>query len=775
MTCLKIMNFWRFPLFLITNILIKIGQIPLFVFFTIIFLIKQLAKIKISVPTLPKFHFPSLKIPKLSFPKLKLSPVKKKRLPKKEEIKTESKFWHFLPRVVKLQTVLILFLIFIAIYSYILLKLAVQLPSPELLSVTPRPLTTQIFDRNGKLLFQFYEGQNRQPIDINTLPKYIPQSTIAIEDKHFYQHLGFDLEGILRAIKVNLTSEGLSMDGYQGGSTITQQLIKNTLLTPDKTFKRKIKEVILAFWAERLYSKDQILQMYLNEAPYGGPAWGIEAASQTYFGKQARDLNLAEATFLAGLPAAPTEYSPFGIYPEKGKERQAEVLRRMVEDGYITRQQNEEALKTDLQFKSQNLDIKAPHFVMYIRSLLAAKYGEKVVSQGGLKIITTLDLNLQDIAQEAVSNDIEKLRGFGVGNGAAMITNAKNGQILAMVGSKDYFEKGSGNFNVALAVRQPGSSIKPVTYVTGFEQGYTPGMTLLDSPTTFNQPGSKPYSPVNYDSRFHGPVSLRTALGSSYNVPAVKMLALVGLPAMIQTAKNLGITTFESSENYGLSLTLGGGGVRLIDMMTVYGTFAGEGIKHPSQAILMITDSYGNTLEDHRSDDGKQVIPSEAAYLISNILSDPTARAPAFGIGSLLEIPGHSVAAKTGTSDDKRDNWCFGYTPEYVVGVWVGNNDNSPMDPRLTSGITGATPIWHDIMTQVLEDKENQAFTKPAGIIETVIDGRRDLAISGIVPKSVIRFNRTKTKNEATGEEKETTAFSDQFSTFNPDKNKTTQ
>lgn len=728
------------PLFIVILVLVKIGQIPLFLLKIPTFFINKLLK----------FRLPTINPPKISLPKLKKH--------------------HRTTIIIKIPTLLMFLLIFTALYSYFILKLAVQLPSPELLSVTPRPLTTQILDRNGKLLFQFYEGQNRQPVDMHTLPKYLINATIAVEDKHFYSHWGFDIEGIVRAAKVDFGG-----DRVEGGSTITQQLIKNTLLTPDKTFKRKIKEIILAFWAEKLYSKDEILQMYLNEAPYGGPSWGIEAAAQTYFNKSAKDLGLSEAAFLAGLPAAPTEYSPFGIHPEKGKERQAEVLRRMVEEGYINQEQSNLAFAENLQFKSQNVDIKAPHFVMYVRSLLAAKYGERVVSQGGLKVITTLDLNTQEIVSDAVSKNMAQLTYLNVGNGAAMVTDAKNGQILAMVGSKDYFEAGSGNYNVALAIRQPGSSIKPVTYATGFIQGYSPGTVLLDSPTTFPQIGGKPYSPVNYDNRFHGPTTIRTALGSSYNVPAVKMLALVGLPQMIQLSKDMGITTFGSPENYGLSLTLGGGGVRLLDMMTVYGTFAASGTKHTAQSILTIYDSYGNILEDHHQDDGKQVLSENVAYLISNILSDPKARMPAFGAGSLLEIPGHTVAVKTGTSDDKKDNWTFGYTPEYVVGTWVGNNDNSPMNPALTSGITGAAPIWHDIMTQLLTDKPDIAFTRPPGIIDTIVDGRHDLAIVGIAPKSVIALRKTKAKDGTTGSDKETTTYSDQFSTFNPDLNKVIQ
>ena len=687
-----------------------------------------------------------------------------------KKYKVEDKINRFFKKY-RPKNIILSFLTICIAFAGIIILWAATLTLPDFKTFTEQRLqsSTKIYDNTGKiLLYNVNQDIKRTVIPYEEMGTNIKNATIAIEDSEFYNHKGIRITSILRAtVWAKLTGKKVS-----GGSTITQQLIKNTLLTPDKTFKRKIKEVILAFWAERLYTKDEILQMYLNEAPYGGPAWGVEAAAQTYFGKSAKDLSLSEAAFLAGLPAAPTEYSPFGIHPEKGKERQVEVLRRMVEEKYITQNQAESASTEKLEFKSQAVDIKAPHFVMYVRSLLAGKYGERVVSQGGLKVITTLDLDLQNMADEAVNKNIAQLNYLKVGNGAAMITDSKNGQILAMVGSKDYFEAGSGNYNVALAIRQPGSSIKPVTYATGFMQGYSPATILLDGPTTFPQVGGKPYSPVNYDNRFHGPTTIRTALGSSYNVPAVKMLALVGLPQMMQVAKDMGITTFGTPENYGLSLTLGGGGVRLIDMMTVYGTFATNGTRHTSEAVLIVYDSNGNVLEDHRQNEGKQVLSENVAYLISNILSDSVARMPAFGPHSLLEIPGHTVAVKTGTSDDKKDNWTFGYTPEYVVGTWVGNNDNSPMDPMLSSGITGAAPIWHDIMTQLLTDKPDLAFSRPPGIVETVVDGRRDLTIAGVLPKSVIALKKSTKKDEATGADKETTIYSDQFSTFNPDQNK---
>lgn len=383
------------------------------------------------------------------------------------------------------------------------------------------------------------------------------------------------------------------------------------------------------------------------------------------------------------------------------------------------------------------------------------KYGPRVVSQGGLKITTTLDLDLQEKAEEIVRAEVSKLSSLNVQNGAAMITDSKTGQILSMIGSKNYFEPQFGNYNVALSLRQPGSSIKPVTYATGFKQGYSPGNTILDSPVSFRDPWSGVYSPQNYDLKFHGPVSIRTALASSYNIPAVKMLATVGMERMMQTAKDLGITTFDDTNRFGLSLTLGGGEVKMIEMMGVYGGFASSGVVHKPTPILKITDSNGNLIDEYR-DFGQRALQSEVAYLVTNILTDNSARTPAFGPTSELNIPGYEVAVKTGTSDNKKDNWTFGYTPDFVVGVWVGNPDGSPMNQALTSGVTGAAPIWNKIMKTVLPTKKASRFQRPIGIAEGIIDGRRDLIAAGILPKFLVRITKSN----------QNTVFLDAFSSY---------
>ena len=659
---------------------------------------------------------------------------------------------------------LVLFVLFF-FYSFMLVTAARNLPSPERLSESNGPLTTEIYDRNGKLLYRLYEGKNRSLITLKEIPTDLVHATIAIEDKHFYSHPGIDVAGIARA-SLDYMREG-EIQG--GGSTITQQLIKNTLLTPEQTIKRKLKEIILAFWAERIFTKDEILQMYFNEVAYGGPAWGISAASQTYFSKDPKDLTLAESAYLAGLPASPTSYSPYGVYPELGKMRQQQVLRRMVEDGFITEEQASAALQQELKINPPIAQINAPHFVMYVRQVLSQKYGERMVSQGGLKVYTTLDLDIQKMAEETVAAEVAKLGSLNVTNGAAMVTDAQTGHIIAMVGSKDYFDPNGGNFNVTVALRQPGSSIKPITYATAFKQGFTPGNLLLDAPITFRNAWES-YTPVNYDGKFHGPVTIRTSLGSSYNIPAVKMLSIVGIPDMIQTSKDLGINSFDKPERYGLSLTLGGGEVKMIEMMSVYGTFSQSGIRFDSEPIMKVLDPQNVVLEDNSKPEGVRVLPAENAYMISDIMSDNKARTPAFGSNSLLNIPGHIVAVKTGTTDNKRDNWTFGYTPEFVVGVWVGNNNNVPMNPQLTSGVTGAAPIWNKIMTNVLKDRQNIAFSKPSTVIEGTVDGRKDLVVLGQKTKSILGL-----RNQPDPTGKQNITYTDPFSTITIDPNNTNQ
>ncbi len=565
-----------------------------------------------------------------------------------------------------------------------------QLPNPRSIQNGNYPVTTKIYDRNRVLLYEIYTGENRTPVKLSQLPSYVVDAHLAAEDRNFYQHMGFDPLAITRAAVANFQGKPV-----QGGSTITQQLVKFSLLTPERTILRKIKEVILAFWTEIVYSKQEILEMYLNNIPYGGSAYGIEAAAKTYFGKSAKNLSLAEASLLAGLPSAPSIYSPFGVHPELARERQFVVLKAMGK---------ENAAEEKLNFISPATQIKAPHFVMYVKDLLVAEYGIKTVEQGGLEIITTLDYELQKKVQAMVSAGVEKQRSLNVGNGAAVVTNPANGEILAMVGSKDYFNtKDDGNVNVTLAQRSPGSSIKVVTYAAVLEKGIaTPSAIIDDAPVNFIIPGQPVYSPKNYDNKWHGKVTLRTALGSSYNVPAVKLLSKLGVANLIDFGRKMGIKTWEDESRFGLSLTLGGGEVTMLDMAEVYGTLANNGARLDLNPIISIKNYKGQQLEADRST-GRQVISNKTAQIMTDILSDNTARAPAFGTNSPLVIPNKKVAVKTGTAETKRDNWTIGYTPDYVVAVWVGNNNNSPMSPHLESGSTGAAAIWHEIMVDVLK------------------------------------------------------------------------
>ncbi|MEK7129493.1 MAG: PBP1A family penicillin-binding protein, partial [Patescibacteria group bacterium] len=624
-------------------------------------------------------------------------------------------------------TITLLFLL-LPYNAYFFLK---ALPNPQLLTRRDLEVTTKIYDRSGSLLYEIYADQNRTPLPLSDIPNIVKQATIAIEDRDFYRHNGFSLRGILRAA-MEITLRGR----IQGGSTITQQLIKSALLTPEVKLSRKVKEIILAFWAERMYSKNQILEMYLNQVPYGGTAWGIETASQTYFGKSVADVTLAEAALLAGLPAAPTEYSPFGAHPEKATERKQEVLRRMVEDRYITREQAKEALAQELHFAAPRVAIRAPHFVMYVKELLERRYGPRLVERGGLRIKTSLDAGIQEKAEDMVRAQIEALRYLRVGNGAALVTNPKTGEILAMVGSKDYFAvSDDGNVNVTTSLRQPGSSIKVVNYAAALENGFTAATVLDDSPIVYRTPGSVPYAPVNYDGKFHGPTPLRYALANSYNIPAVRTLAKIGVATMIAKGRLMGITTWEEESRYGLSLTLGGGEVTMLDMAKVFGTLANAGKRVDLLPILEVTDYTGRVIEKNSPKQGASAVKPEVAWILGNILSDNAARAAAFGTNSSLVISGKTVSVKTGTSNDKRDNWTVGFTPSYVVTVWVGNNNNAPMDPYLTSGVTGASPIWHDIMTELLKDKADEVPPKPDNIVALpCYFGRLEFFVRGTEP-----------------------------------------
>lgn len=702
----------------------------IFLFWNVAYKIIKTIPQHLSLPKvrLTKQHF---KVSRIPIPKFSLPRIHKKNGPVSYTLYPTL----IIPFAMRVQyfllgsAVIILFL-FLPYVTYYWLTM---LPNPKLLSNRDVEVTTKILDRNGVLLYEIYTDKNRTPVQLSEIPEFVKQATIAIEDREFYTHPGFSLRGITRAAR-----EFLFFHHIQGGSTITQQLIKSALLTPEISLSRKIKEVFLAFWAERLYSKNQILEMYLNQVPYGGTAWGIETASQTYFGKSIRAVNLAEASYLAGLPAAPSEYSPYGSHPEKAFARQSDVLRRMAEDRYITRDEASLALATPIHITPSRSGISAPHFVMYVKELLERRFGPRLVERGGLRIKTSLDVTIQEKVQDIVSTNIDKLQSLLVGNGAALVTNPKTGEILAMVGSRDYFDTTKdGNVNVTTSLRPPGSSIKVVNYAAALEDGFTPATILDDSPIAYNTPGSPPYVPVNYDGRFHGAVPLRYALGNSYNIPAVKTLARIGVKTMIDKGRRMGITSWEDESRFGLSLTLGGGDVTMLDMAKVFGTLANLGMRTELTPILEITDFTGRVIE--RNDRPKRVdaVKPEVAWILGDILSDNTARTNAFGPSSSLVIPGKTVSVKTGTSNDKRDNWTIGYTPSYVVVVWVGNNNNSPMHPTLTSGVTGAAPIWHDIMVDLLKNKLSEPLPRPSGIVEIpCYFGRTEFFIKGTEPSS---------------------------------------
>lgn len=529
-----------------------------------------------------------------------------------------------------------------------------------------------------------------------------------MEDKDFYKHSGVSFTGIGRAAYNTVFKRQL-----QGGSTLSQQLVKNALLSPERTVKRKVRELALTLLVETLYGKDKILELYLNQIPYGSTAYGIGAASELYFDKEAKDLTLAESALLAGLPASPTRYSPFGANPDFAKDRQGTVLRRMVEDGYITQEQADEAKAQEIVYAKPS-KFEAPHFALWIKELLADKYGDAVVEQGGLRVKTTLDLDLQATAEKAVKEEVDKLTKLNVGNGAAIVTRPASGEILAFVGSKDYFaEDEDGKVNIILRERQPGSSFKPFNYALGIEdEKITAATPLADTPTCFSVVGQELYCPRNYDFTYHGLTQVRFALGNSYNIPAVDVLALNGIGNLVDFAKSFGFTTMQSADNYGLSLTLGGAEVRPLDMAQAYGVFANGGIKIPLTAILKVEDYKGKVLEetDPNEAEGDRVVSSETAFIISHILYDNNARSAAFGSVSQLNVSGHpEVSVKTGTTNDRRDNWTAGYTGQAVVITWVGNNDNSPMSGAV-SGVSGASPIWNEIMKAVLDKTEEGAY-----------------------------------------------------------------
>jgi len=599
------------------------------------------------------------------------------------------------------------------------LYFAKDLPSPGKVNSLGLAQTTRFYDRSGqKLLYEVYGDKNRTVIDLNEMSDHVKHATIAIEDKDFYKHGAFSSFGLIRAAWNNVFQKDAVT---QGGSTITQQYVKNALLSPERTFTRKIKELILSIQIEQLYNKDDILELYLNEIPYGTLAYGVQAASKTYFSKPAKDLTIDEAAMLAALPQAPTYYSPYGGHTDDLVNRRNLVIDSMREQGYITEEEATQAKGTDTLAKvnaTPNLyrDITAPHFVLHAQQVLESKYGAKTTTEGGLNVITTLDLGMQQKAEEAVKNGIGVVDRAGGNNIALVAGDPKNGQVLAMVGSRDFNYPGFGTFNAALARRQPGSSFKPYVYATGFKTGnWGPGSVMYDVKTDFGG-----YTPNNYDNRFHGQMTIRKAIDNSFNIPAVKMLYIVGLQAALDTAHSMGITTLQNPSDYGLSLVLGAGEVKLADHVNAYESFANGGMHYDQTPILKVTDPKGNVLEDNSNPKGKRVLDEQVAYSINSILSDDSSRTITFGRNNPdMNIPGHITGVKTGTTDKNKDGWMIGYTPDLVAGVWVGHNDNKGMS-GITSRLTGAT--WAPFMKAALEGQPNKDFPRPAGIKEVTLD-----------------------------------------------------
>lgn len=582
-----------------------------------------------------------------------------------------------------------------------------DLPNPQQINDRRVTESTKIFDRTGQVLLYEIGDVHRTIIPLENISRYLRQATLAAEDSQFYEHYGLDFSGIIRGVIL----KPLTGQRAQGGSTITQQLIKNSILTPERTLQRKVKEAVLAVELEQRFSKDEILAMYLNDIPYGSQAYGVEAAAKKFFDKPAADVTLAEAALLAALPQAPSYYSPYGSHFEDLKGRQEYILGRMASLKMITTEQAQAAQKEELKFAIQRESIRAPHFVFYVKELLNEQFGERVVGEGGLNIITTLDADMQSIAEESITKQQATLTNFKASNAALTALDPKTGDILAMVGSIDYFNEDiDGNVNVTIRHRSPGSSIKPFVYARAFQKGFTPETILVDAETDFGQG----YKPKNYTLAEYGPVTMRVALANSLNIPAVQTLYLAGVKESAELARRMGMDTLTDPERYGLSLVLGGGEVRLLDEVSAYSVFANDGIRHPHRAILKVTRGNETILDTSEEEQpkGEIILEPQVSRQITDILSDNNARSLIFGAGSLLQLGSRPVAAKTGTTQEFRDGWVMGYTPSLVAGVWVGNNDNSPMNDQ-SGGSRTAAPIWNSFMRAALAGTPIEQFVKP--------------------------------------------------------------
>ncbi len=622
-----------------------------------------------------------------------------------------------------------------------------DLPDPNKITDRSVAQSTRIYARDGTtLLYEIHGDQKRTVVDLKDVAPDVINATIAIEDKDFYKHGGISLTGIIRAIWTDVTT-----GSSQGGSTLTQQFVKNAILTSNKTISRKIREWVLSYQIERKFTKQQILKLYFNEIPYGSNAYGIEAASEMYFGKPAKSLDLAESAVLAAIPQAPSFYSPTGNNTDRLMTRAHYVLDLMVEQGYVTKEQADAAKTEDVlkNVKPKRESIIAPHFVFYVRDLLAQKYGERAVEQGGLKVITTLDIDKQLAAEQAINDKAaSNLKNWNASNASLVSIDPKTGQVLAMVGSEDYFNTAiDGNVNVALTPQQPGSSIKPIVYATAFSHGFTPDTVLFDLTTHFKMAGQPDYIPHNYDGKEHGPVSMRSALAGSLNIPAVKTLYLAGINNVIDQAQKMGYTTWDDRSRFGLSLVLGGAEVTLLDHVAAFGSFATDGILHTTAPILKVQDKNGKVLEEFK-DQNTRVLDQNVAREVSDVLSDNNARAFIFGTKNYLTLPDRAVAAKTGTTQEYRDAWTIGYTaatgkdPAVVTGVWVGNNDNSKMHAGADGSVVAA-PIWNSYMKKAVAGTKAVAFNKPKipksdkPVLNGKLEGEAPINVDSVTGKQI--------------------------------------
>jgi len=649
-----------------------------------------------------------------------------KRIYQKKVFKKNKKNIIFL--LFKISLILFCVFLFSAILFFILSTK--DLPRPEKFNEGIIPQSTKIYDRTGEvLLYEIVGEEKRTLVSFSEIPDNLKWAVISAEDKNFYKHQGIDIQAILRAILIDLKIR----KPLHGASTITQQLIRSYFLTTKKTLERKTQEITLTLELERRYPKDQILEWYLNIIPFGSNLYGVEATSQTFFGKHVSDINLEEAALMAAIIRAPSYFWPQGDHVDELLNRKDYVLGRMKELKYITEEQEKEAKEKEIKFVFNPKTIKAPHFVIYIKSYLENKYGKDFLNTAGLKVYTTLDADLQEKAEEIIKNGVDRLKIYDVYNGALVSINAKTGDVLAMVGSKDWYGeseecseetnqcKFNPKVNVAFSLRQPGSAFKPIVYLQALLNGYAPETLIWNVKTEFNPDcppdadqeydkyGLECYHPRNYNNRFSGIISIRSALAQSVNLPAVKILYLVGVKNSIDLAKKLGITTLKDEGIYGLSLVLGGGEVKLIEMVEAYSVFANNGTKIPLNYIKRIEDNQGNIIEQTKTSESK-VLPSQAVKQLNSILSDNEARSPIFGYNSVLNFKDYDVAVKTGTTQFLNNAWAIGYTPSIVTGVWIGNNDNSPTKKP---GVSLAGPIWHNFMNEILPKFPKQEFEKP--------------------------------------------------------------